>query len=217
MRLRRGGDDELFAADPAARQAAVADLKPKSVDRLRAVDGWPPLSPGAVAAWLVMVTTKPPHWRDPLLAFPEGPLSAGDPHPGWFYPDPIGFWAEVRRWATAVARTRQPSWTASEALTVSAFVHLGDEPQRLALARTVCRPRVLLFLDEPASDAAALDVGAVEQHHIADPHRERQVYQGWWGRLADGTVVGKSPQHPSTHRLYRPSDMDRFLHACPRD
>lgn len=217
MRLRRSGVDDVFADAPGARRAAVATLKSRAVERLRSSTEWPPLSPGSVAAWLLLVTTKPPHWRDPLLAFPEDPLAVGDPHPGWFYPDPIGFWAEVRRWATVVVATREPTWTTSDALTVSAFVHLGDEPQRLSLAREICRAHVVLFLDEPAAQVAALDVRDAEQHHIADPHRDGQVYQGWWGRLADGTIVGKAPQHPSTHRLYRASDMDRFLTACPRD
>jgi len=218
--VKRGGSrrDDLAAGDPAIRLAAQRALRPRALDRLRRdAAGWPPLSPCSVGAWLLLVTTKPPQWRDPLLAFPDGPLAAGDPHEGWFYPDPIGFWSEVRRWATAVARTRQPAWTASEALAVSGLVHLADDPARLTLARRVCHPHVVLLLDEPAAQAAGLEPAGVELHHVPDPHRAGQVYQGWWGRLADGTVVGKSPQHPSTHRLYRPSDMDRFLSACPPD
>jgi len=170
-----------------------------------------------VAAWLLLVTTKPPHWRDPLLAFPELPLTAGNPHEGWFYPDPVGFWPEVRRWVTVVLRTRQPAWTVTEALATSALVHLADDPGRLALARSAIHPHVVLVLDEPAAQAARLEPLQLIGHHVPDPHRAGQVYQGWWGRLADGTIVGKAPQHPSAHRFYRATDMDRFLAACPPD
>lgn len=164
-----------------------------------------------------MVTTKPPHWRDPLLAYPDGPLAPGHPHQGWFYPDPAGFWTEVRRWATVVVRTRVPAWTTTEALSVSALVHLDTDPTRYDLARGATEPRVVLFLDEPAVEATRVAPVDVEKHHVPDPHREGQVYQGWWGRLADGTIVGKAPQHPSAHRFYRGGEMDGFLAACPVD
>jgi hypothetical protein len=42
------------------------------------------------------------------------------------------------------------------------------------------------------------------------------VYEGFWGATADGTVVGKAPQHPAMHNLYRAEDMDRFLASAPR-
>jgi hypothetical protein len=217
-RFRTGPDDALVSPDPAARLRAAAALRPRSLARLRAkATGWPALSPGAVCSWLVLVTTKPPHWRDPLLDFPEHPLTAGHPHEGWFYPDPVGFWAEVRRWSTLLVRTRQPTWVTTEALAVSALLHLADEPARVGLARDVCHPRVLLFLDEPALQVARLELLDIDGHHVPDPHRDGQVYQGLWARLADGTIVGKAPQHPSAHRLYRASDMDRFLLACPPD
>ncbi len=216
--FRATADEGLASADPAARLAAATALKRRAVDRWRArARGWPTLSPGSIGSWLLFVTTKPPHWRDPLLAFPEQPLSAGHPHEGWFYPDPAGFWTEVRRWATLVVRTRRPEWTGSEALAVSALVHLADDPSRLAVARDTCRPRVVLFLDEPALQSARLDLAAVSHHHLPDPHRDGQVYQGFWARDAEGTIVGKAPQHPSAHRLYRASDMDGFLRACPAD
>jgi hypothetical protein len=220
MRLRGDRvDDGLASVDPGARLEAVAALKPRAVEKLRGrARGWPPLSPGSVASWLLLVTTKPPQWRDPLLAFPEQPLTAGHPHEGWFYPDPVGFWAEVRRWATLLVRTRQPAWTGTEALAVSALVHLADEPGRFAAARDACRPHVVVFLDEPALQAARLDLVDVVQHQLPDPHRDGQVYQGLWGRHpASGAVVGKAPQHPSAHRLYRSADMDRFLLALPGD
>lgn len=217
MSLFRGLEaGELFGGDPAERLRAARALKPRTADRLRARSrAWPDLSPGSLNAWLLLVTTKPPSWRDPLLAFPEQPLAAGHPHEGWFYPDPAGFWSECRRWATVVLRTRQPAWTATEAVSVSALLHLADDPPRLAAAREQCHPAVLLFLDEPALRSARLELAAVEAHHVPDPHRDGQVYQGFWGRLTDGTIVGKAPQHPSAHGFYRAEDMDLFLVACP--
>lgn len=216
--MRSGSGDDLFAHDPAVRLSAAGALRGRALDRARRrAHGWPTLSPAAINAWLLLITTKPPHWRDPLLDFPEQPLTAGHPHEGWFYPDPVGFWGEARRWARVVVSTRQPAWSGAEALAVSALVHLADEPDRLGLARSVCRPHVVVFLDEPALHVARLEILDVTTHHVPDPHREGQVYQGFWGRLADGTIVGKAPQHPSAHRLYRTSDMDRFLMMCPPD
>lgn len=218
MFLRSGDDDRLTSADPAVRFAAAGALKPRAVEKLHGrAAGWPSLSPGSVAAWLLLVTTKPPHWRDPLLAYPEQPLTAGHPHEGWFYPDPAGFWVEVRRWVTVVLRTRVPAWTTTEALSVAALVHLGDDASAVALARRATQPHVVLFLDEPAAQASALVPDGFAAHHVPDPHRAGQVYQGWWGRLPDGTIVGKAPQHPSAHRFYRGPDMDGFLAACPAD
>lgn len=218
MPFRSRADDALVSPDPAVRLAAAARVEGRALKKLRQrASGWPPLSPGSVGSWLLLVTTKPPHWRDPLLEYPEQPLAAGHPHEGWFYPDPVGFWAEVRRWATLIARTRVRSWTGTEALAVSALVHLADDPSRLDVARAALRPHVVLFLDEPAAQAAAVEPTAVEHRRVPDPHRDGQAYEGWWGRLDDGTIVGKAPQHPSAHRLYRTSDMDGFLLACPAD
>jgi len=52
-------------------------------------------------------------------------------------------------------------------------------------------------------------------HYVPDPHREGQVYEGFWANDGDGLVIGKAPQHPATHRLYRAADMDRFLSLAP--
>ncbi len=162
----------------------------------------------------MLVTTKPPTWRDPLLPWREQPLSVGTPHEGFLYPDPLGFWTEVRRWIVLLLRAEEPSWDASEALGVAALVHVGADPAALDVAMTTCRPQVVLFLDEPAWRAAGWQVDA-RPHHIPDPHRAGQVYQGFWGRAVDASgraiEVGKAPQHPSTHRLYRREDMDGFL------
>ena len=94
---------------------------------------------------------------------------------------------------------------------------VDNDPSRLGQARAATSPHVVLLQDEPAAEASRLEPVDVEKHHIPDPHRDGQVYQGWWGRLGNGTIVGKAPQHPSTHRFYRAPDMDRFLAACPTD
>jgi hypothetical protein len=137
-------------------------------------------------------------------------LTLGEPHEGFFHPDPLGFWAEVRRWAVALLRTQEPAWQASEALAVSSIVHVGDDPSALSRAMDICRPCVVLFLDEPAWQASGWEVKR-DAYHVPDPHRAGKVYEGFWGRRADGVVVGKAPQHPSTHRLYRATDMSDFL------
>jgi hypothetical protein len=222
IRRRRDNEAALYDLDPAARLTAARGTSPRETERLkRGGAGWPPFSPGVVNAWLLLVTTKPPGWRDPLLEWPEQPLMVGAVHEGFLYPDPVGFWTEVRSWATTVVRTRVSDWTVTEALGVSALVHLGGDPDtavtRLALARATCRPHVLLFLDEPSWAAAALDPVETELHPIPDPHRVGQVYQGLWGRLADGTIVGKAPQHPAMHQLYESAGMGHFLAAVPPD
>jgi len=177
---------------------------------------WPPTSPGALNAWLLLVTTKPPDWRDPLAPFSHEPLTLGDPHPGFFYPDPIDFWREVRRWAAAIVGAVDHELDVPSALAVSALVHLGDQPDRLATAMATCRPAVVLFLDEPAWTAAHWQLHATA-HHVPDPHRPGQVYQGFWGTDANGLVVGKAPQHPSAHRFYAWDDMATFLRSIPFD
>ena len=222
FRRRASQGDALYALSPAERLDAARRLDAKAVRRVQAgATDWPALSPAAANAWLLLVTTKPPQWRDPLLEFPEGPLALGEPHPGFLYPDPIRFWVEVRRWATRVIGTRQPALATTDAVAVSGLLHVGDEPDRVAMAIAAVRPHVVLFLDESAWAGSGFEPERVEAHHVPDPHRPGQVYQGLWGRLPDGElrghIVGKAPQHPAMHRLYGRSDMDRFLSACPPD
>lgn len=161
-----------------------------------------------------MVTTKAPTWRDNLVVWRDMPPSFGEPAEGFFYPDPLGFWAEVRRWATILVRTREREAATPDALAVTTMLHVGDDQGRLAWAMDLMQPRIVLFLDGPAWEASGLQVRE-EPHYVPDPHRPQQVYEGFWGIADDGTVVGKSPQHPTTHRLYRAEDMDRFLRAAP--
>jgi hypothetical protein len=209
-------DDDLFAERPAERLSAARSLSRRARRRaLEEVPPWPADSPGARNAWLLLVTTKPPSWRDPLLPWPEGTLTLGEPHPGFLYPDPIGFWTEVRRWSIELLRVQEPTWSTAECLALTTLVHVGDHAEHLALATTTCRPRITVFLDDPAWQQAALEV-AITKLAIPDPHRAGQTYEGWWGTTIDGAVVGKSPQHPTMHRLYRADDLTRWLRAAPR-
>lgn len=207
--------DPLFSprADDRLRAAATVGRRARRALEARAAD-WPPNSPASINAWLLLVTTKPPTWRDPLLQWDERPPALGQAHQGFFYPDPLGFWAEVRRWSLELFRLRHPEFGLTEALALTTLLHLGDEPGRLGRAIELSSPHVLLFLDEPSWEASGLQVRQ-EPHHITDPHRPGQVYQGFWGHTGDGRVVGKSPQHPTTHNLYRAEDMLEFLRAAP--
>ncbi len=209
-------DDDLYAATPSARLTAARRMRPRLRRRqLRSVADWPANSPGAVNAWLLLVTSKPPTWVDPLLAWPEAPPTCGTPHPGFLYPDPIGFWAEVRRWSIELLRAYEPTWSTAECLALTTLVHVEQRPEHLAIAERTCRPRVIVFLDEPAWRAAGVEVPH-ERLAVPDPHRPEQTYEGWWGTRADGAVVGKSPQHPTMHRLYRAEDLAEWLHRAPR-
>lgn len=210
------GTGDVFDPDPAVRLRAARDLAPRARRKLlRPVPEWPHESPGARNAWLLFVTTKPPSWRDQLLSWPEGPLVLGEPHPGFLYPDPIGFWVEVRRWAIELLQVHEPSWSTAECLALTALVHIGDRPEALPLATATCRPRMVVFLDEAAWQTAGLEL-PTERLAVPDPHRPGQVYEGWWGTTEDGLVVGKSPQHPTMHRLYRAEDLARWLQQAPR-
>lgn len=148
------------------------------------------------------------------MAWADRPLTLGEPNEGFFYPDPLGFWAEVRRWAVELLRHRHSSFGTPEALSVTTLLHLGDERARLERAVALSQPRTILFLDEPSWLLSGLDVRA-EPHYITDPHRPKQVYEGFWGHDGDGRVIGKSPQHPATHNLYRGEDMLGFLRSAP--
>ena len=176
---------------------------------------WPEYSPGAANAWLLLVTTKPPSWRDRILQWPEGPPTLGSPHEGFFYPDPLGFWTEVRRWTTEIFRTVLPSWSASEALSLTALLHADQDVERVTWAIELCQPVVTLYLDETARVTSGVDASG-ESFSIPDPHRPGTVYEGWWSVGPGGRVVGKSPQHPASHLLYDEADMNTFLRAMPR-
>jgi hypothetical protein len=180
----------------------------------RRARGWPENSPGAINAWLLLVTTKPPDWRDTLVNWVDRPPTLGEPNEGFFYPDPLGFWAEVRRWATTLTKLARPEFAMPDALSVTTLLHVGDDESRLAWGRELMQPAMIVFLDEPSWLAAAMEVRQ-HPHYVPDPHRPQQVYEGFWATADDGTIVGKSPQHPTTPRLYRAEDMDRYLKAAP--
>ncbi len=200
-------DERLVAARKASRRGRAA-----LAERL---GEWPPNSPGSLNAWLLLVTTKAPVWRDQVLEWREQPLALGEVNENFFYPDPLGFWTEIRRWALELFRLRNPTWGLGEALTLTTLLHVGDDPTRLGVAFEHFAPRLVLFLDEPSWLASGLAVKKQVSHHIEDPHRPGQVYEVFWAVMDDGTVVGKAPQHPTTHNLYKTEDMAGFLRAAP--
>lgn len=144
----------------------------------------------------------------------DRPLTVGEPHEGFFYPDPLGFWAEVRRWSVELLRHQHTTFGTPEALAMTTLLHLADEASRLGRAIELCQPRTILFLDEPSWSRSGLEVRG-SPHYIHDPHRPKQVYEGFWGHGDGGRVVGKSPQHPATHNLYRATDMAAYLRSAP--
>jgi len=175
---------------------------------------WPAFSPAAFNAWLLFVTTKPPNWRDPLVRWDDQAPTLGQANEGFYYPDPLGFWSEIRRWALEIFHVHYPAWGPPDVLALTSLLHVASEPERLDRAIELSRPQVVLFLDEPSWVQSGLQVRRIP-HHIVDPHRPGQVYEGFWGRTPEGIVVGKSPQHPTTHNLYRADDMMGFLRSAP--
>jgi hypothetical protein len=208
----------LHADDPRTRLDAARALQGRARRKVieRASARWPSESPGAVNAWLLLVTTKAPSWRDPLHPWVERDLTLGAPHEGFLYPDPIGFWDEVRRWSVELFRRVEPDWGTAESLALTTFVHVGADPAHLDVARATCQPRLVVFLDEPAWQGAGLDDVDTTPLAVPDPHRPGQTYEGWWGTTTTGEVVGKSPQHPTMHRLYRAEDLATWLRTAPR-
>ncbi|MDQ4133846.1 MAG: hypothetical protein M3179_11735 [Actinomycetota bacterium] len=175
---------------------------------------WPAFSPAAINAWLLFVTTKPPTWQDSLMSWTDHAPTVGTANEGFYYPDPLGFWSEIRRWALELFRLQQRQFSQPDALALTSLIHVSEDPAAFARAVDVCQPHVVLFLDEPSWALSKLEVDRVA-HFIRDPHRRGQVYEGFWGRTADGRVVGKAPQHPTTHNLYRERDMLDFLRSAP--
>ncbi len=208
-------DPRLFSSRADERLTAARSQGKRARRALNErVGPWPDFSPGVINAWLLLVTTKPPAWQDNLVPWKERPLTLGEAHENFFYPDPLGFWAEVRKWCLQLARLQQPGWSIAEALAITTLLHADDQPVRFKHAQEVCQPAVVLFLDEPSWERSGLHVARVP-HYIHDPHRPKQVYEGFWGTTRDGQVVGKAPQHPTTHNLYRPEDMASFLRSAP--
>jgi hypothetical protein len=213
--LRRP-DAQLFSprADERLAAARAQGKRARAVLAGR-LGEWPPNSPGSLNAWLLLVTTKPPVWRDPVLTWQDRPLTLGEVNESFFYPDPLGFWTEIRRWSLELFHLRNPTFALGESLSLTTLLHVGDDSKRLDVALERLAPRVVLFLDEPSWLASGLVVAKPVKHYIKDPHRSGQVYEGLWGLTADGMVVGKSPQHPTTHKLYNDADMLGFLRSAP--
>jgi len=214
--IRRSSSDPLIfspRADERLRAAHTIKGRGRRALEERGHD-WPPNSPAAINAWLLLVTTKPPTWHDDLVLWEDHPPSLGRANEGFYYPDRLGFWAEIRRWSLALFQLQNPAWGPPDALALTTLLHLGDETARMARAVELSAPQMILFLDEPSWEHSGLEVRQVA-HHITDPHRPGQVYEGFWGRTPDGRVVGKAPQHPTTHNLYRDEDMFGFLRSAP--
>lgn len=213
-------DPELFSPRPSERLAAARAQNRKARAAIaERVTGWPTNSPGSLNAWLLLVTTKEPTWRDPLLQWNERPLTLGEPHEGFFYPDPLGFWTEVRKWSSELIRHYDPGVSGPDALALTTLLHVSGDPARLSQAVNMFQPGVVLFLDEKSWVESGL-VAVEVPHYITDPHRPKQVYEGFWGRIppgqnGGGLIVGKAPQHPTTHNLYRARDMLEFLRSAP--
>ena len=211
-------DARLFSNDPEDRLDAARAQGRRSTKALAdRVGDWPANAPGSLNAWLLLVTTKSPAWRDPMIQWKDHPLCLGAPNQGFYYPDPMGFWIEIRKWAVELFRLRQPRWSATEALALTTLLPSAGEPERVERAVEAFEPRVVLFLDEPswAASLGLFDVGALVPHYITDPHRPKQAYEGFWASRSDGLVVGKSPQHPATHNLYRADDIVGYLRSAP--
>ena len=199
----------LYAADPAARLAAACACTRAASARssMRAAADWPPDSPGALNAWLLLVTTKAPRGatRTSSGATPRPPSarrtrasstptrSASGPRSG-------------------TGRRRSSAWPITEALSVTTLLH-GDGTWMGARARCA---RVVLFLDEPAWNAAGISGETALTPH-ADPRSRsapaRSTRAG--GARPVTAIVGKAPQHPAAHKLYRRSDIDGFLRSIP--
>jgi len=208
-------DPRLFSSRADERLAAARSQNKRARKALmERIGAWPDYSPGALNAWLLLVTTKPPSWQDNLVPWKERPLTLGEAHENFFYPDPLGFWAEVRSWSLQLVRRQQPAWSTPDVLAVTMLLHANDDPERFKRAMDLCVPHVILFLDEPSWERSGLQVSRVP-HYIKDPHRPKQVYEGFWGKTAEEQVVGKAPQHPTMHNLYRREDMTSFLRSAP--
>jgi len=120
----------------------------------------------------------------------------------------------VRKWSVELVRQVEPEFGTAEALSVAALLHMDDDARRFNDAVEILRPGLVLFLDEASWENSGLEVRRAP-HHITDPHRAGKVYEGFWGQTPTGMVVGKSPQHPTMHNLYRADDMLAFLRSVP--
>jgi hypothetical protein len=126
----------------------------------------------------------------------------------------LGFWTEVRRWVAILVRAAAPQLSTTDALAVAALIHSAGDLGRVDHTTRLCRPAMILYLDEASRAAAGVEPG-IDIYTIPDPHRPGTVYEGWWSRGRSGVVVGKAPQHPASHNFYRTADMDAFLRAAP--
>ena len=161
-------------------------------------DAWPADSPGSCNAWLLFVTTKPPSWRDPLHPWVERPLTLGEPHEGFLYPDPdrvLGRGPPLGRRAVPAPRSRRGA--PAESLALTTLVHVGERPgaPRTRAQRPVrAAHRSCSSTSRPGSPPPS--TWPPRPFAVPDPHRAGQVYEGWWGTTADGRGRGQVAAAP---------------------
>ena len=85
------------------------------------------------------------------MLWEERPLTLGQAHEGFFYPDPLGFWAEIRKWTVELLRPHAQDWGVNEALSVTTLVHQADDAARTQKAIDLCRGALGRFQRRPAT------------------------------------------------------------------
>ena len=83
------------------------------------------------------------------MLWEEHPLTLGEAHEGFFYPDPLGFWAEIRKWTVELLKPHAPDWGVSEALSVT------TRPKRHAFFFNACTARSCCAAAYSAADTLA--------------------------------------------------------------
>ena len=196
---RNRGDAKLFSSDPrtASTRRGPRASGPQGAGRAgRRLAAERPRQPQRLA--------PPRHHQGAGVARPDRQVAGPAPHPrhrptrASTTPTPWASGAEIRKWSVELFRLREPRWAATEALALTTLLPAGGQPERVARAIEVFEPRLVLFLDEPSWAASRALFNGVEQmpHYITDPHRPKQVYEGFWSVRDDGVVVGKSPAAP---------------------
>ena len=117
----------------------------------------------------------------------------------------------------AASASASPGGAATEALALTTLLPAGGQPDRVARAVEAFEPRLVLFLDEPSWAASRASSTSASRCPTTSPTPTgpKQAYEGFWATRRDGVVVGKSPQHPATHNLYRADDIVGYLRSAP--
>ena len=209
--------DGLFASDPARRLEAARALRGRARKKVLArTPPWPPDSPGSCNAWLLFVTTKPPSWRDPARTRGRsGRSPSASRTRASSTPTRSGSGTRCGAGPSSCSGSQQPD-----------LEHRREPVAHDPRARRL-RPRPARGRSEPVPAAhdrvprrAGLAVGGARGgHHAvlrARPPPAGRCTRAGGARPPTGAVVGKSPQHPTMHRLYRAEDLTAWLRAAPR-